>query len=173
MVLIGYFILTVKYIRLKQEFQIEELEKQHRQLLQISYHTPSGSKYRLFSVYVAKSPKQTAAIFHEIVTYNRFWSRIVSNYFLIYIIQIVYLAYSFFLITTTISFLQRQFFIFFAVNFIATLTYVTFQCNRVVQNNETIFKRSRQFYCTLSANWNSFPLRNRVKVRSCLFMYFY
>lgn len=171
MVLICYFLLTVKYILTKQEHQIQELEQRHRQLMQISENHPSSAKYLYINYRFAKTQKAISSIFLEISTYNSFWSRIVSNYFLIYIIQIVYLAYSFFLVTTNIEFHQRQFFIFFAVNFIATLTYVTFQCNLVVQNNVTIFKRSRQFYSTLSEKWNS-PYLNRLQVKAVLAFFF-
>lgn len=167
MVLICYFLLTVKYILTKQEHQIQELEQRHRQLMQISENHPTSAKYLYINYRFAKTQKAISSIFLEISTYNSFWSRIVSNYFLIYIIQIVYLPYSFFLVTTNIEFHQRQFFIFFAVNFIATLTYVTFQCNLVVQNNVTIFKRSRQFYSTLSEKWNS-PYLNRLQVKAVL-----
>ena len=101
--------------------------------------------------------RQMLALFEEIRAQNRFWSKYLTIYFVVYIIEIVYLSYSYlFLDTAELGVLLQLFFPLFAVNFMLVLVLVTLECSQVVAKNCHLYRDMQRATAQLQ---QIYPLR--------------
>ncbi len=86
---------------------------------------------------------ETFRIFDEIKSHNSYWSKYTTVYFVVYILEICYLSYAFLFVPTNVG-IKRLFFIFFTIEFILLLIYITLECSRVVTTNERMHRDMQQ-----------------------------
>ncbi len=92
-----------------------------------------------------------AQIYEEVRGQNHFWSKYLTVYFAVYILEIAYLSYAFFF-TQTESFLYKVFFAFLAIEFAALLLYITLECSQIVACNRRTHWRIWRILMTQNAN---------------------
>lgn len=85
------------------------------------------------------------AFFDELHAYNRYWSPFVSIYFVNYSGMISYLAYGFLFDQAEFELGKSSFFVFFTVELLAMLLFITYECSRIVRQNVRMFKTNRKF----------------------------
>src|SRR5699024_4042815 len=93
---------------------------------------------------------QILFIYEEIQAHNRFWSKYLTIYFVVYILEVCILTYAALYVPSDIGF-QKTFFIFFDVEFFLLLIWVTYECSLTVYNNTVAHRRSQQFYLQLQS----------------------
>lgn len=100
--------------------------------------------------------RQMLALFEEIRAQNRFWSKYLTIYFVVYIIEIVYLSYSYLFLDTAELGILQLFFPLFAVNFMLVLVLVTLECSQVVAKNCQLYREMQRATAQLQ---RIYPLR--------------
>ena len=100
--------------------------------------------------------RQMLALFEEIRAQNRFWSKYLTIYFVVYIIEIVYLSYSYLFFDTAELGILQLFFPLFAVNFMLVLVLVTLECSQVVAKNCQLYRDMQRATAQLQ---RIYPLR--------------
>src|SRR5699024_6803992 len=101
-------------------------------------------------------------IFAEIKAQNRFWSRYMTIYFAVYIIEICYLAYIFLFVQSSLGF-QKLFFIFIAAEFLILIIGVTLEGSKVVNKNCRMHKRMQRIALKAQLLYR-FNVRERLKM---------
>src|SRR5699024_3962592 len=82
-------------------------------------------------------------LYDEIRGLNRFWSLYITIYFASYINEICCLAYAFFFVKSNLGF-RKAFFLFFAVQFMAALVIITWECSKIVYKNCVAHRKSQR-----------------------------
>lgn len=92
----------------------------------------------------SKVNSQSAVLYEEIAAQNDFWSKYLSIYFAVYIVEIVYLTYCIFFIDTSSLGVLQLFFPLFAVNFTFNLVLVTLECSKIVSRNCRVHRQTER-----------------------------
>lgn len=134
--MIFYFLLAVRYIRIKQQCLL-------KRILCLEAVVENNSKVlnckisRFWKVFKALNVYQ-AAIHEEIKGHNRYWSKYLSIIFGIYIMEICFFFYSVlfnFNSEGTTSIFSRLIFAIFGLEFSFLLLFITLECSKVVASN--------------------------------------
>ena len=139
--LLYYFVLATRYIRIKQSCRQLRLTRLadiiRKKVVSSPFTNNSRKSLQNSSVWRAfqRLNGQFLLIFEEIWAQNRFWCKYLTVYFLVYIIDIVYLWYSFFFLDTSALGILQVFFPFFAIEFTLLLVIVTLECSGIVAKN--------------------------------------
>lgn len=133
-----YFILTAHYILIKQNFVSKKLDRLVGKLFKSK--TGPGQFLRQFD----RISSEILALYLEIRVQNRFWSKYVTAYFVVYIMEVCYMGYAFLFIPNS-SGAVRFFFAFFALYFVLVLLVLTYECSCIVHRNRAILAERRLF----------------------------
>ena len=148
--LIYYFSLCIKYLLIKQGRRMRRAET----LLQRSMITTknsstssssssSSSSVSTFLAQVSLLYGSFARLCAETAGQNRFWSLLLTLYYLSYIIEIVHFSYVFLFVPNTIGPLYYVLLL-GAVQFLAILVYVTTICSRLTRVGDRLHRRLQQ-----------------------------
>ncbi len=134
---IYFFILSCQYLRVKQKCTMEQLSSLEKREFSSSSSKVSNNFWNLFK----KLNSITWTFQKKIASYNRFWSKYLSIYFLVYMMEICYLSYCFFFLSTTAD-LTSYVLILAAGNFVIILFYITLQCSKIDSARETVHRQT-------------------------------
>ena len=123
--LIFYFLLVVQYIQIKQKVTAEKIESLNKR-----------NFWRTFS----QLNQSNARIFDEIC--QNYWSKYLSIYFCVYIVEIVYMSYT--MLFNSVALFDRLFFGYIMVIFVTLLMTITLECSRVVGANQKFHNKMKK-----------------------------
>lgn len=162
MLLIVYFILTLKYLHIKQEYLLEQMQRLtasfswevnvqknvyfRKLVLWRRYHFLNGRLVELC---------------HDIQGSNQFWCRYLTFIYMLYISFITYSIYALFLVQTGLF--EKSFFFLMIGNSSAYLILVCRQCSKVVKYNGQIERENA--FCLQYFRLNKFSTENCLKVK--------
>ncbi len=138
--LILYFLLVVRYIRIKQKClqkRILQLETVASSLEDSEFqHSHQQKMSRLWRAFKSLNLNLTA-IHEEIRGQNRLWSKYLSLYFAIYIMEICFFSYTIFFVSNSSSkVFGKLIFATFGLEFMVLLLFITLECSKVVTSNK-------------------------------------
>lgn len=138
-----HFSINTSYFRIKQNYKLSQLKKLLINIVNVKknrdVHPANMKTWKNFK----NINKQFLVLFNEIKAQNVLWSKFLTIYFISYINEICYLAYSFFFVPTGLGW-KKTFFAFFAAQFMFSLILITVECSRIVEKNCTIHRKSQQ-----------------------------
>ena len=105
---------------------------------------------------------QIVALYQEISVHNNFWSKYLTCYFIVYMMEICYLFYGYLFVKMTQIFPQIVFGFFF-VEFVLLLLYVTLACSRVVTLNNTMHQQCVHIGFVIKQN-QLLPVGDQLKI---------
>jgi len=148
-----YFVLSVRYIRIKQSIERNKIQQLTDNLLAKSTCLATEANLPMLHdlkivVFLWRKYKQlnerVFALYKEITNYDRFWRSYLVIYFVGYIVDICYISYGLLIVESNGAF-TKIFFSTFAVQFAIYLLLMTYQCSRLVDSNLTIHKEHCKF----------------------------
>lgn len=180
--MIFYFLLVVRYIRIKQgclQDKITQFEKLITGNQEI--HNHQGIQQQHYRLWKSLNV-EIASIHDEIRGHNRFWSKYLTLYFALYImevflefnlsfsnkffiIKICYFTYG--VLFTSERLLDKVFFAFFAIEFSFLLLIVTLECSQLVAYNKKSYWKMRRLLDLQLQSHNNF-LRHLLSVNELL-----
>ncbi len=135
--IIFYFLLNVRYIRLKQKalemriLRFEIVVKQNSKKLknQVNLQTRFLATFKSLNL-------EAAQLYEKIEKgHARFWNKYLTIFFAIYVLEICFFSHALLFATHSDAFVDRFFLAFFISFFIFILNYVTLECSRMVAHN--------------------------------------
>ncbi len=149
--LIYYFSLCIKYLLIKQGRRMRRAETLlQRNMITTKNSFTSSSSSSSSSYSVSTSLAQVSLLYGsfarlcaETAGQNRFWSLLLTLYYLSYIIEIVHFSYVFLFVPNTIGPLYYVLLL-GAVQFLAILVYVTTICSRLTRAGDRLHRRLQQ-----------------------------
>lgn len=144
LVLLLYFILTTRYVRISQRHIVGKLKQALRKTCSNKENLNFNSHLLNYRA-LEWSRRHHNELVSGISGYNNFWSYYLTVYFTVYTIEIVYLVYSYFFVPTVLSPLQKAFFLAFSFDFFIILMLVTGECSVVIGQNREIAAAQRSF----------------------------
>lgn len=139
--MIFFFLMVVRYIRIKQQCikvkVVKILKKNQADFSTLK--TTSGISHSRQTSFKRINAKMLS-IYEEIKGQNQYWSKFITIYFAVYIMEICYLSYAFFFVPISEITFSKYFFGFFSAEFTLLLLYVTLECSRVVSLNVQMYR---------------------------------
>lgn len=164
-----FFIVTARYLRIKQQFKFRKLKSLSAKLIQrinnFSNKNPTKFKSRTFLQKYARLNREIISLFQEIRAQNRFWSRYLTIYALAYIVEICELTYVFVFYAERIKYLYA----FLNVQFISILVLLTAECSLILYRNAQIHQLKRRFvlvHLLFDQQQQSLSIHNLLKFNS-------
>ena len=131
-----YFLMVVRYVRIKQQcrrVKIAKLLRRTQARLSTVKALSETNSHQLWT-YFKRINVEMSAVHEEIRGHNQYWSKFITLYFVVYMMEICYLSYAFFFVPVPET-SSKIFFGYFSVEFTLLLLYVTLECSRVVSLN--------------------------------------
>ena len=139
-----YFLLATSYIQIKQKCKFEKLYQLSSRIMEEKIAKNIKSNQNLnYWIQCREINGQILQIFAEIRAQNSFWSKYLTIYFSVYIMEICYFSYCLFFNSAS-NVLQRLFFAFFATEFLLIILYVTLECSKIVNTNCAMHRKSQR-----------------------------
>ena len=133
-----YFVLTARYLGVKQQIKIDKLTNLVNGM---SKRKNTNNYWDQFS----KITNQILQLMSELSRFNGFWSPQLTIYILGDVVMICYMTYPSIFGVEGATLFQRNFYIFFTIEFLAMLIFLVYECSIIVNKNVKLYKLNRRF----------------------------
>ena len=135
--MVSYFAMATRYIRIKQRHLMMKLGNLSTLIhFQASHQLrmPSYTQKMMFWTNYKRMQEEICQLYQEISGLNAFWSKYLTLLFTLYVIEVVYIAYSIMFVPSDFA-AMRLIFTFVGVEFIVLLLVITWHCSEIIKMN--------------------------------------